>query len=183
MSSGNSQQDQELRATQEVRKRLISKLISRQRAHAQAMAEAAAGEPPNAKPVATIEVLPAVVQNHAGVQIEDEVEIPDDKSEKTLLVALLDGMDRQNLAVLRLKVDEGSSNIQAATAGALAKIISEGLVKGVGKIEGAGEIPYLPDEIPAPVLVPGELDPTGSGENWKDFSERRAELPEPDLND
>lgn len=83
--------------------------------------------------------------------------IPEDKSDKTFMLGLLDGMDRQALAIERMKVDDGIADKQANAAATISSLIAKGIIPDA-QVPGSGAIPTLPEGLPEPVLVNGELD-------------------------
>lgn len=94
-----------------------------------------------------------------------------------LVLAAADGIDRQALTKLRIKSDEGISNTAAQAAGALAQLFMDPRLKQAGEIIDVGAdsvrvIPTLADDLPGPALVDGELDSSGTADNYETFMAR-----------
>lgn len=94
-----------------------------------------------------------------------------------LVLAALDGIDRQALTKMRIKSDEGMSNAKAQAAAALAELFMNPNMKKAGEVLDLGAdsprtIPELPLDLPVPALVDGELDAGGTAENYNSFMER-----------
>jgi len=94
-----------------------------------------------------------------------------------LVLAALDGLDRQALTKMRIKSDEGMSNAKAQAAAALAELFMNPNLKKAGEVLDLGQdspriIPELPLDLPVPSVVDGELDSGGAAENYNSFMER-----------
>jgi len=91
-------------------------------------------------------------------EITKEGAIPKDRSEATLLIQALDGMDRSALTQKRIKADEKASDAMAGSAAIVAKLLNSiGSTRPADTVDVvARETPTLGDDIPDPVLVPGE---------------------------
>lgn len=101
--------------------------------------------------------------------VKDLKTIPEDKADKSMIIQLLDGMDRQALSKLRIKSDEGSADKQSAAAATIAHLIATGSIINNRTDKGAGVIPQLDDLLPVPFIVEGELD-TPIGTNASNVS-------------
>ena len=100
--------------------------------------------------------------------------IPDDPKERALLLQACDGMDRAALSKKKIKSDEGVSNTMALAAETISQLFTNPRLKNLGKIDGAvGEIPVL-RELPAPTVVPGELDTAPPMQNYETFMQRHS---------
>lgn len=86
--------------------------------------------------------------------------VPTDRSEQSLLVAALDGMDRAALGNKRIKADEKTAHGVAGAASIVANLLNQisGMSKQPGMVIENVEPPLLGKEIPDPILVPGELE-------------------------
>lgn len=112
-----------------------------------------------------------------GVKTIMEGGYPKDKEERDHLKELLNGLDKSALTRKRIKADEGA-------AGALANganLVAELLTKMSGRrhtqdISDAVEVqpPVLGDEVPPPVLVPGEIDTSPEVLNYDSFMARHS---------
>lgn len=92
-----------------------------------------------------------------------------ENSDKTMLVQLLDGMDRQALTIKRLKVEEGVGNKAVAAQQAIANLISQGVLIGHGIVPGAGAIPSTEGKIPEVPILDGELHEGQSSLDYDTF--------------
>lgn len=134
------------------------------------------GEAANSSPRAVIEVVPSTTTAKEDLAYAQGLRkqllstfgghVPEDRSDKVLMIQLLDGMDRQAINLTRISVDEGIANKQAAAAGVISSLIARGLV-GDTQVPGTGSIPELPGDVPLPDIVFGELDQAG-GSNAAD---------------
>ena len=88
---------------------------------------------------------------------------PQDKGEQILLMQALDGMDRAALTNKRIKSDEKTQNDVAGAASMIAQMLSQmgGMVQ-MPKVNDDNVVDVEPkmltEEIPEPVLVPGETE-------------------------
>lgn len=84
--------------------------------------------------------------------------IPEDRTEASILLAALDGLDRS--AISRKRIASDNKNAQAN--GAVAKMISDMLMQVNNNrpvtIDENREIPVLGNDVPLPTILPGELD-------------------------
>jgi len=89
-------------------------------------------------------------------------QVPTDRSEQSLLVAALDGMDRAALGNKRIKADEKTAQGISGAASVVANLLNQigSMTKQSLVIDNLVPVepPLLGREIPDPVLVPGELD-------------------------
>jgi hypothetical protein len=108
----------------------------------------------------------ALVQKKQISIVEDLTKgqaVPEDNSDRNMLMSALDSLSRNALSSKRIKVEEKTNAGMAGMAGLVSTFLNE-----VGKIRGKNhqdvvdiEIkppPVLGSEVPEPVLVPGELD-------------------------
>lgn len=92
-------------------------------------------------------------------ELTRENKIPEDKTEVSLLVSALDGMDRAALSQKRLKADEKASQGMAGAAAAIAKLLTQVNSRGSNQPDiDTGEPKVLGPDIPDPQLVPGETE-------------------------
>lgn len=99
----------------------------------------------------------------------------DDKTENSMLVSMLDGMDRQNIQVARLKVEEqAAKNGEEMTrmVGELLTQAKRGQTELPPIIEGSRQIPQLPDDVLLPSLSEEEASRTTKPDNYADFMSR-----------
>jgi len=87
--------------------------------------------------------------------IKDTIVVPEDKSDKIMLLGLLDGIDRNILSRAKIKVDKKAAD----NSGAVADMVSQALSLIPNNILNKNpdiQAPVLTDDIPLPVLVEGE---------------------------
>ena len=113
----------------------------------------------------------------ALVGAADKIKDQDPKLLNTALAAL-DGIDRQALTKMRIKSDEGISNSNSAIAQSLAHAFMDPRVKRIAQAEAANGTrtgtPELPDHLPTPEILPGEMDSGISNETYESFQKRMA---------
>jgi len=86
--------------------------------------------------------------------------VPNDLDTVKVLLTALKDMDGQTLSKKRIKLEEKVNDNQAQAAALIAKILgTTGRTNNTDDfIDADVIIPSLPDSIPSPVLVPGEID-------------------------
>ena len=100
---------------------------------------------------------------------------PTDIKEQSIMLQALDGLDRQTLTKMRIKVDEGISNTQVAAAAILAQLFNSPKTKAVGRSdEIVTTIPVIREDLPAVTLVAGELDVMVIKDNYDGFMKRNG---------
>lgn len=104
-------------------------------------------------------------------------QLPGDKDEKVMLLQALDGMDRAALGNKRIKADEKTANGMAGAAGIIAQMLTQiGTLTrdNISPLEilERVEAPSLSNEIPEPILVPGELETNASQLDYDSFMSR-----------
>jgi hypothetical protein len=90
--------------------------------------------------------------------------IPEDRADKSLLVSLLDGVDRTILSKSRIKVDSKISDTNAQAASLIANVLTKINTKNIRVIDDQREIPQLPLDVEGITFIDGELD-TGTQNN------------------
>lgn len=90
-----------------------------------------------------------------------------ESSDKSMLISLLDGMDRTVLTRKRIAVDSKQGDAQAQAAVLMAKILTNLSPKEM--LRGDGTIPVLADIIDVPTLVSGETDIGTQNLTFDDF--------------
>lgn len=107
-------------------------------------------------------------------------QLPTDKSDISMLMGALDGMDRAALGNKRIKADEKANSAIAGAAGMIAGILTRIKSQTGVDLEMAQEVapPLLPaSEVPDPVLVPGEIETNATQMNYDAFmDEVRSKL-------
>jgi hypothetical protein len=104
-------------------------------------------------------------------KLTDAGKIPDDKTEASLLISALDGMDRAALTQKRIKSDEKSAQGMAGAASVIAKLLTQ-----VGSNNKSNHIsdditpPTIGKEVPDPQLVPGEAEFTPGQMDFDTFT-------------
>jgi hypothetical protein len=129
----------------------------------------------NTKPEMSEDQVLAYTQGKRRVIIDKLTEagkVPDEKTEVSLLVSALDGMDRAALTQKRIKADEKSAQGMAGAANIIAKLLTQVNSKGKNTdLENSSSAPLtLGDEIPAPNLVPGETEITPGQMDFDSFT-------------
>ena len=100
-------------------------------------------------------------------------EPPKDAREKAILLQALADMDRATLGKMRIKVDEGVGNAQAAVASFLSQLFVNPDLKKVGVDDSrSGSVPELDPAIAPSKLVDGELDTSSKSESYDEFIKR-----------
>lgn len=85
--------------------------------------------------------------------------VPDDKTEVSLLISALDGMDRAALTQKRIKSDEKAAQGISGAAAVIAKLLIQvGSNNSTHQISDSITPPAIGKEIPDPLLVPGEAE-------------------------
>lgn len=103
--------------------------------------------------------------------------IPEDKSDKALLVSMLDGIDRTILSKSKIKVDSKISDINAQAASLIANVLSSINAKSLKNIDENREIPQLTVIEGVHTFVDGEL---GTGIENNSYETFMAKFPTAD---
>lgn len=96
--------------------------------------------------------------------------VPEDESDRKLLIAALDGMDRAVLNKAKVKIEEANSETQAQHASIVSNFLKQLRVQEIisnNKREGS---PQLPQEMRPERIVDGEMDIGLSDLNYETFS-------------
>lgn len=101
-----------------------------------------------------------------------------DKSDKTLLTGMLDGIARNALTKKRIKSDEAmAAGLASSATGLIAELLKSAQSMTFGKPMGDVinmPAPQLGKEIPDPVLLPGETEiGVATGMNYESFMNGR----------
>lgn len=88
-----------------------------------------------------------------------------------VVLAALDGIDRQALTKMRIKSDEGVSSSQAEIAQAIVTAYMDPRMKRAARMrsETPQPIPELPDDLPVPKIMEGEMDSNVSRDDYASF--------------
>lgn len=102
--------------------------------------------------------------------------IPGDTRELNVVLAALDGIDRQSIAIKKINSDEGIANQQAAAAASIIALYNTPGAKKLGRAsapeERAEVIPVLDESVVPPVIKEGELELTPVPETYESFTNR-----------
>ena len=106
---------------------------------------------------------------------ENDNKYPTDPKELKVFLQALSDMSRDALGNKRIKVDEKANNIMEQNkqiAAEILRTITPG--KSVNNTAGTGRAAPIvsTDDIPKPVFVDGEIEITGSGDNYQSFTKR-----------
>jgi hypothetical protein len=95
--------------------------------------------------------------------------IPKETEDTKLLLSALKDMDMQALGRKRIKVDEKINDSNEKAASIISKLLTE--ISDIGTPVGMyhNEIPKLPDSIPEPVLVLGEIEIDAEQQTYEKF--------------
>lgn len=101
-------------------------------------------------------IVKKMVSNAPGEMGDVDV----DKSDKTLLTALLDGMDRQTLTVKRINVEEKAAQDMGATTAMIATLLTRlpNRPQTADQVIEGARVVGFDEDVPAPELVPGETE-------------------------
>jgi hypothetical protein len=92
-------------------------------------------------------------------KLTDAGKVPDDKTEVSLLISALDGMDRAALTQKRIKSDEKTAQGVTGAAAVIAKLLMQvGSNSNPNQISDNVAPPVIGKEVPDPELVPGEAE-------------------------
>lgn len=101
----------------------------------------------------------------------------EEKDPKILNVVLsaLDGIDRTHLSLRRMDVDKGIADKNAEVASTIAAIYNDPSLQAIVNANNANSkkvavIPELPDDLPEPTVVKGELDTLTSTVRYNEFA-------------
>jgi hypothetical protein len=111
-------------------------------------------------------------RRHIVEKLTIDGKVPDEKTEVSLLISALDGMDRAALTNKRIKADEKASQGIAGAASVIAKLLTQVNSKGKSTdLEIISGAPLtLGTDIPAPDLVPGEIEITPGQMDFDSFT-------------
>jgi hypothetical protein len=100
--------------------------------------------------------------------------MPTETKDRLTLLAALDGMDKAALSKKKIKSDEGVSDKNVQAIETITKLFADARLKNMSKVVGSLEasIPVLREDLPLPVLVPGELDEQSDSEDYEAFTHR-----------
>lgn len=87
--------------------------------------------------------------------VKEAIVVPEDKSDKIMLLGLLDGIDRNILSRAKIKVDKKSADNSSAVADMVSQALGLIPTQQLSKNPDI-QSPTLPDDIPLPALVEGE---------------------------
>lgn len=106
--------------------------------------------------------------------------VPDDNAQVSLLLSTLKDMDHSALVRKRIKTDEKAIDRESEAAQVYATLLAKGQIKGLYETHVIENrvIPTLGNDIPNPVLVPGETDIGVSVETYDTFMEKQRALQE-----
>lgn len=95
--------------------------------------------------------------------------VPGDTKELMVLLSTLDGMDRSALAKKKLKNDAGLADKFGLASAAITELLTNmrNEVRATSPASGEVEV-SLPDDLPPPNIVPGELDTTNPNLTYHD---------------
>lgn len=100
----------------------------------------------------------------------------DDKTENAMLKDMLDGMDRQNIQLARIRVEEQQAKNGEEMTRMVAELLTQNRRARSGElppiIEGSRQIPQLPDDVPLPIVSEEEASMTSKPDNYADFMAR-----------
>lgn len=74
--------------------------------------------------------------------------IPADKGDKIVILAALDGMDKQTLGRMRIKTDDKAADSNAIAASAITKLLTSMNPRALENNQGQREVPVLDSNIP-----------------------------------
>ena len=109
--------------------------------------------------------------------------LPEDVKETKIVAQLLDGMDKQALGKKRIRLDEKVVDTQAGAAAIMANILSmaAGQKPFIVQNAVAREVPVLGSDVPAPVLVEGEISTAPYVQDFDTFMKSTSSIaPEED---
>jgi hypothetical protein len=123
-----------------------------------------------------------VLQLVEGIRLQGVKDIvatgyPKDKEERDHLKELLAGLDKSALTRKRIKVDEGGNAALANGAGLVAELLTKmSARRPTVDISDAAMVqpPVLGEDVPPPVLVPGEIDTAPEALNYDSFMARHS---------
>jgi len=96
---------------------------------------------------------------------------PDDLDSIKVAASLINDSDRQHLTRKKIKVDADNGNKAANAAVLIAQMLNDPNIRGIKPTDNPGDyVPKLPDDLPLPEIVPGELDTNGSMLDYKTFT-------------
>jgi len=105
------------------------------------------------------------------LEMDAEEGRPGSTGDKVLLVQLLDGMDKSVLNKTKIRIESESAKDQVETS----RLIAEVLLKHKVESKPRENIPELPDDLPDPMVVSGELEQGISDLDYEKFmSEQKS---------
>ena len=104
-------------------------------------------------------------------------EVPAEKADKIMLLALLKDQGQQMLTLKRIDADKGIGDKMADAAKFIAGLVADASIKKIYKTNAEDVIenrpaPCLPDEIKPSKIVDGELSIGAPTENYDEFMSR-----------
>ncbi len=103
---------------------------------------------------------------------------PKDKDSQCVLLATLDGLDRSALGRLKIKAEERANANNASAAALIAQVLNEIGSTKIYEFQTTviREIPRLPDSIPKPDIVEGELETNPQQIDFETFTKQFDDL-------
>lgn len=96
--------------------------------------------------------------------------VPGDTKELLVMLSALDGMDRSALAKKKLKSDAGMADKFGIASAAITQLLTgmRGEIAAQVPVTDRSEV-KLPDNLPTPEIVPGELDSSSPNLTYSDI--------------
>lgn len=100
--------------------------------------------------------------------------VPTEKETASVLLQTLDGLDRSSLTRLRIKADEQANKNNGQSAAIIAEVLNRIGSSRPYEMNGVcrREIPQLPNDIPSPEVVEGELDTNPIQMDYDSFTKK-----------
>lgn len=101
--------------------------------------------------------------------------VPTEKEDASLLLQTLDGLDRSSLSRLKIKAEEKANTNNAHAAAIIAQVLSQIGSSKIYQVEGGVPrqvAPLLPNHIPDPEIVEGELETHPHQMDFDSFSQK-----------
>jgi hypothetical protein len=104
--------------------------------------------------------------------------VPDNPDDLRLGLTALADMDKSSLGIKRLKVEEKANATQEAAAGIISQLLMQAAAGGNQPYRSAvpveRELPLLGNDIPEPILVPGETSTEIINDDFDSFMARTS---------
>lgn len=129
----------------------------------------------NVKPELEPEDQILALTHNVRLQILDKMTakgLPEDPADRKVIVSVLKDMDAAAMGRKRIKVEEKQNNDQSAAAALIAMMMNGSAGRNPFKLDqpmANREAPLLPDTIPEPETVEGEMATTATNTNYDDF--------------